>query len=146
MKWWVVPDERNITLDSGLSVVERNGSLAGLSILTANLDPAVFGGPNGSAKAFVPGRENADRLLTWVSELRDIRECPSPALGSDALPRNCPGAELAQSIVVQVTTHFLEGIEWQLYTEQAHAFVHKRRSSASGDCNVGGGEGGRSKL
>ena len=101
---------------------------------------------NRYAKAFVPGRENADRLLTWVSELRDIRVCPSPALGCDTSPRNCPGAELAQRIIAQVTTYFLEGIEWQLYTEQAHAYVHKRRSSASGSINVGDGEGGPSEF
>ena len=32
------------------------------------------------ASAFTPGRENADRLLTFVAELRDIRQCAVPSL------------------------------------------------------------------
>ena len=31
------------------------------------------------ASAFTPGRENADRLLTFVAELRDIRQCAVPS-------------------------------------------------------------------
>ena len=39
------------------------------------------------ASAFTPGRENADRLLTFVAELRDIRQCAVPSFLSEEQER-----------------------------------------------------------
>ena len=63
-----------------------------------NYDPAVFD----DADAFTPGRENADRLMTWNAELRDIRD--------GSAPRGCPGTHLSLRVLVQAVGFFSEGM------------------------------------
>ena len=57
---------------TGHSHTTKAGDFASMSTSGANVDPAIFGS---DAMEFRPGRENADRLLTWNNELRDIRSC-----------------------------------------------------------------------
>ena len=73
----------------------------------ANLDPQVFGE---RASDFLPGRANADRLLTWNNELRDIRSCPSAA-GCPAAPRGCPGTHLSIHLTERVVGYVVKSIE-----------------------------------
>lgn len=120
--------------------VERAGDTATASFAAANVDPTIFGGPDNSleyAMTFIPGRENADRTMTWyttlprtstriseiqchirvsahrVNELRDFRTCDTVA-GCAAAPRACPGAHLSVRIMVQATTFFVDAIADQL--------------------------------
>jgi hypothetical protein len=77
---------------------------------TAHHDPAVFGGPDKDyeyAKKFIPGRENADRILTWGAELRDIKSCPTTA-GCNAAPRPCPGVFLSYRVARDVISYFVD--------------------------------------
>ena len=57
---------------TGRSHTAKAGDFGTLTTSGANVDPAIFGS---DANEFRPGRENADRLLTWNNELRDIRSC-----------------------------------------------------------------------
>jgi hypothetical protein len=81
----------------------------------ANIDPTVFGGPSKSeeyALEFRTGRENADRVMTWNGELREIRSCGHtighPECKKAARP--CPGTFLAIHIAQEVTTYFADAM------------------------------------
>eukprot|EP00929_Paragymnodinium_shiwhaense_P034296 TRINITY_DN18683_c0_g1_i1.p1 TRINITY_DN18683_c0_g1~~TRINITY_DN18683_c0_g1_i1.p1 ORF type:complete len:485 (-),score=95.74 TRINITY_DN18683_c0_g1_i1:366-1820(-) len=85
-----------------------------------NLDPAIFGGPNKDpeyAKKFIPGRENADRLMTWNNELRDVRKC-GHAAGCSEAPRPCPGIHLSRRVLRQTIEFFIGGFEEELKAKQ----------------------------
>jgi len=75
----------------------------------ANRDPTVFADPD----AFAPGRANAERLLTWNAELRDIR--------AGTAPRGCPGTHLALRLATAVVAYFVPGIEAKLGDAQGKA-------------------------
>ncbi|CAK8988533.1 unnamed protein product [Durusdinium trenchii] len=90
---WVVQKTRNHTLGTGKVLTEYAGNYANTIALHANFDPSVFGGPDRDqeyAMKFSPGRENADRMLNFVAELREIRKCPN-VTGCEAAPRFCLG-------------------------------------------------------
>lgn len=104
---------QTVTLGNGRQHTETAGDLACSLSMAANRDPAVFGGPTKDpayANRFIPGRENADRLLTWINELRDMRKCANMS-GCPAAPRPCPGAELAIRTLVRATSYFVERAE-----------------------------------
>ena len=72
----------------------------------------MWGGPNKDpeyAEKFIPGRENAERVIAWISELKDIRSCPNMT-GCAAAPRFCAGAELSLRLGRVMTDFFLEGL------------------------------------
>jgi len=88
------------TLGSGHVITEPKGTVSSTAIWPSAWDPNVWGGPNKDieyAKQFIPGRDNADRMLTWLAELRDIRKCPNMT-GCTKAPRFCPGAWLSQRL------------------------------------------------
>ncbi|CAK9077439.1 unnamed protein product [Durusdinium trenchii] len=90
---WILEATQTFTLGTGNEVTEFAGNYGATIALHANHDPAVFGGPSADqqyAMSFIPGRENADRLLSFVGELREIRKCPNMT-GCDAAPRFCLG-------------------------------------------------------
>lgn len=111
----------------GLTLVHRNGRFAHTvregDLVVAhtvgpNRDPLIFGrdvaGNMGAGPDdFAPGRLNADRLVTWNAELRDIRKCKN-AHSCDDAPRGCPGAHLARRLATAVVGHFVAGIEREL--------------------------------
>jgi len=81
-----------------------------------NFDPLVYGGPKKDleyAAKFIPGRENADRLMTWNNELRDVRKCKNAA-GCPEAPRPCPGIHLARRVSRQVVEFFIGGLEEEM--------------------------------
>ncbi|CAE7555773.1 unnamed protein product [Symbiodinium sp. CCMP2456] len=101
---WITEETTTHTLGTGFTVEEKAGTYGSTIALMANHDPAVFGGPHAQeefASAFIPGRENADRLLTFVAELRDIRQCPN-VTGCVQAPRFCLGAFLVQRLMIQI--------------------------------------------
>ena len=61
-----------IKTGSGRDVEIRKGEKVFTWSSGANRDPTVFGEDAGT---FRPGRENAERLLTWNNEYGEIREC-----------------------------------------------------------------------
>lgn len=96
-------------LGNGGTLLDAPGTSVMLWTSAANYDPHVFGGPAQSAdyaKRFIPGRENADRLLTWVAELRDLNKCPDAA-GCAHAPRPCPGTHLALYLATEASKAFV---------------------------------------
>jgi hypothetical protein len=89
------------------------GSIGMLWISGANKDPKVF---KDDAKAFKPGRLNAERLLSWNNEWGLFSSCETVA-GCPAAPRGCPGTFLSARIVTAVVNFFVEGIEEALKAE-----------------------------
>eukprot|EP00928_Gymnodinium_smaydae_P030629 TRINITY_DN22723_c1_g3_i1.p1 TRINITY_DN22723_c1_g3~~TRINITY_DN22723_c1_g3_i1.p1 ORF type:complete len:502 (+),score=66.74 TRINITY_DN22723_c1_g3_i1:56-1507(+) len=94
---------------------EKAGRLAGTVMVHANHDPAVFGGgmptkqgQDAYARAFIPGRENADRILNFVNEPRDIRKCGNMT-GCAAAPRFCMGPFLLHRLMVELGSWYVEG-------------------------------------
>ncbi|CAJ1348081.1 unnamed protein product [Effrenium voratum] len=79
MNPWIVESTQTHTLSTGRVVTETAGSHGATIALHANHDPAVFGGPKRDldyeALAFMPGRENADRFLSFVAEYGEIKKC-----------------------------------------------------------------------
>ena len=67
-----VAEDTTRSFRTGRTHTAKAGDFGLMSTSGANVDPAVFGS---DAMEFRPGRENADRLLTWNNELRDIRSC-----------------------------------------------------------------------
>ena len=67
-----VTEDTTRSFRTGRSHTAKAGDFGTLTTSGANVDPAIFGS---DAMEFRPGRENADRLLTWNNELRDIRSC-----------------------------------------------------------------------
>eukprot|EP00445_Apocalathium_hangoei_P023460 CAMPEP_0203892820 /NCGR_PEP_ID=MMETSP0359-20131031/35959_1 /ASSEMBLY_ACC=CAM_ASM_000338 /TAXON_ID=268821 /ORGANISM="Scrippsiella Hangoei, Strain SHTV-5" /LENGTH=534 /DNA_ID=CAMNT_0050814847 /DNA_START=1 /DNA_END=1606 /DNA_ORIENTATION=+ len=125
----VVPETKTYTLKTGAEVTEDAGDFAGTIALHANHDPAVFGGPSADVDyttAFVPGRENADRLLTFVAEIRDIRKCPNMT-GCGAAPRFCLGAFLLPRLLVEVARFYVQGLEGTAPFEPAPPKAAARR-------------------
>jgi hypothetical protein len=112
MNPFIIPETQSYTLGTGTVFTERAGKQGWAFNTHANRDPAVFGGPSADqahANLFSPGRENADRTMTWVSELKDIRKCPNMT-GCAAAPRFCLGAFLSQRIAVQVLEFYMQGL------------------------------------
>ncbi|CAE8653216.1 unnamed protein product [Polarella glacialis] len=98
------------TLGSGKVITEKAGSVAMTNLLVTGYDPAVWGGPAKDpayAAEFIPGRDNRERVMSWMSELGDIRKCPNMT-GCDAAPRFCPGAELTQRLTRQTADFYLK--------------------------------------
>ncbi|CAK9015418.1 Uncharacterized protein SCF082_LOCUS12748 [Durusdinium trenchii] len=83
----------------------KTGELAMLLSSGANRDPQVFKNPHD----FVPGRENAERLLSWNNEWGDFKSCPSVA-GCPAAPRGCPGTFLSMNLAKQTVAFFIDKI------------------------------------
>eukprot|EP00929_Paragymnodinium_shiwhaense_P092528 TRINITY_DN52465_c0_g2_i1.p1 TRINITY_DN52465_c0_g2~~TRINITY_DN52465_c0_g2_i1.p1 ORF type:complete len:485 (+),score=98.46 TRINITY_DN52465_c0_g2_i1:59-1513(+) len=112
----IVPETVTHTLPTGFKVTEKAGDYLGTVTIHGNHDPEVFGGPeksNDYAQAFLPGRENADRLLNFVAEVRDIRKCPNMT-GCDEAPRFCLGTFLMLRLNEQIATWYVEGLERSL--------------------------------
>ncbi|CAE7215135.1 unnamed protein product [Symbiodinium natans] len=112
---WIAEETRTHTLGTGFAYEETAGSYGSTIALMANHDPAVFGGPHRTeefATTFMPGRENADRLLSFVAELRDIRKCPN-VTGCVHAPRFCLGTFLVQRLMIQIGTYYIDGLEKQ---------------------------------
>lgn len=113
MNPFVVKKTRAYKMFGGHSFTEEAGSYGATIALHGNHDPLVFGGPaksQGYAMEFIPGRENADRLLSFVAELREIKKCPN-ITGCPAAPRFCMGTFMLQRIMKQIGLWFLEGLE-----------------------------------
>merc|ERR1711957_912546 len=94
----------------GKIITERKGTYAMTNTKLAGYDPAVWGGPTMDTEysmKFIPGRENRERVICWMSELQDIRKCPNMT-GCDAAPRFCPGAEFTQRLTRQVVDFYIE--------------------------------------
>ena len=84
----------------------KEGQLAMILSSGANRDPQVFKNPH----EFKPGRENAERLLSWNNEWGDFKSCPSVA-GCPAAPRGCPGTFLSMTIAKETVAFFLNDME-----------------------------------
>lgn len=107
---WTVNETTTWTLGSGIKIREDAGMMAMSSLYVANQDPSVFGGPSNDpayAMKFVPGRKNAERLLSWMTEIGDIRKCPDMT-GCKAAPRFCPGAELSQRLGREMVDYYID--------------------------------------
>jgi len=95
---------------TGKVVLEKEGTATMTSLLVTGYDPALWGGPSNDpahAAKFLPGRENRDRMMSWMSELGDVKKC-SNMTGCDAAPRFCPGTFFSQRLTRQVVDFFLE--------------------------------------
>merc|ERR1712187_298138 len=99
MNPFIVRETSTYTI-AGRTFVEEAGRLGGMITLFANHDPKVFGGPGKTkeekdayARAFIPDRENLDRILTFMAEPRDVRMCPNMT-GCVHAPRFCMGTFL----------------------------------------------------
>jgi len=113
MNPFAVPETKSYVLGTGRKFTETVGMYGTIAIWGANADPEVFGGPSkdlSHAKEFIPGRENADRVLSFAAELRDIRQCPNMT-GCEVAPRFCLGAELALKVIEDVLSLVLESME-----------------------------------
>eukprot|EP00928_Gymnodinium_smaydae_P073621 TRINITY_DN5679_c1_g3_i2.p1 TRINITY_DN5679_c1_g3~~TRINITY_DN5679_c1_g3_i2.p1 ORF type:complete len:496 (-),score=95.37 TRINITY_DN5679_c1_g3_i2:76-1452(-) len=91
----------------------KPGDLGVIFTSNANRDPTIFKDP----EEFRPGRENADRLLSWNAEIRDFSTCDSVA-GCPAAPRGCPGTFLSLRIATKTVAYFVGGIEEALGAEK----------------------------
>mmetsp|Transcript_41950 Transcript_41950/g.99942 ORF Transcript_41950/g.99942 Transcript_41950/m.99942 type:complete len:479 (+) Transcript_41950:52-1488(+) len=115
MNPWIVESTQTHTLSTGRVVTETAGSHGATIALHANHDPAVFGGPKRDldyALAFMPGRENADRFLSFVAEYGEIKKCPN-VTGCAEAPRFCMGTFVLQRIMKQIGFFYIEGLESQ---------------------------------
>lgn len=104
------PEDLKVTLPSGKTVTAKKGVASSTNLLVASWDPEVWGGPSKSmeyASTFSPGRENRYQVISWMSELGDIRKCPNMT-GCDAAPRFCPGSEFTQRLTRQVTDFYIK--------------------------------------
>jgi len=107
---FVYREDKQFTVGNGRTVIETAGQFGLMSTNGANHDPAVFGGPESSqeyAMQWKPGRENAEKIMTWGNELAATKTCPTAA-GCAAAPRPCPGAHLALRLGEKVMQHFCE--------------------------------------
>jgi len=109
MNPFVRKEAGELALGNGRLLAWAPGDLAFLSAASANRDPAVFANPD----AFSPGRHDADRLLSWNAELRDIRACgPRGAMvNCSTAPRPCPGTHLSLRLARAVMLFFADGLE-----------------------------------
>merc|ERR1719215_1206202 len=73
---------------------------------TANQDPLIFADPG----SFIPGRANADKLLSWNNEVGEFGKCKTVA-GCPEAPRGCPGTFLSYRIATRAVEFFVDGIE-----------------------------------
>lgn len=97
---------KQITFPSiGKTWSAREGELAMLLSSGANHDPQIFKDPDD----FRPGRENAERLLSWNNEWGDFKTCPTVA-GCPAAPRGCPGTFLSMHIAKETVSFFIDEI------------------------------------
>ena len=84
----------------------RPGDVGIIHTSGANRDPQVFGRPDD----FLPGRVNAEKLLSWNNEWGHIRSCGTVA-GCPMAPRGCPGAFLSLRLATKTVEFFVAGIE-----------------------------------
>eukprot|EP00439_Symbiodinium_sp_Y106_P074777 s367_g14.t1 len=81
----------------------REGELTMLLSSGANHDPSVFQ----DADKFIPGRENAERLLSWNNEWGAFKTCDTVA-GCPAAPRGCPGTFLSMKLARETVAAFVK--------------------------------------
>jgi len=109
----IVEETKTYKLPTGFEVIEKKGNWAFTFMIQGNHDPEVFGGTSKSheyARVFKPGRENAYRLLNFVSEIRDIRKCTNMT-GCEEAPRFCMGTFLALRLNAQIANWYVQGLE-----------------------------------
>jgi len=102
--------ETTWTLGNGKVIKEPLGSPIITKMEAACYDPNIWGGPSKDpayADKFIPGRENRERLLTFMNELQDIKKC-SDMSGCDAAPRFCPGTFLAIRLARQAADLYVK--------------------------------------
>merc|ERR1711879_765172 len=114
MNPFIVPETSTYTI-AGQTFVEEAGRMGFMVTLHGNHDPKVFGGPGKTkedrdayARAFIPGRENADRVLNFMAEPRDIRKCPNMT-GCEHAPRFCMGTFICPRMMAQFGSWYVEG-------------------------------------
>ncbi|CAE8617495.1 unnamed protein product [Polarella glacialis] len=107
MNPWLTSQALPLKLPDGRTIEVPEGTYGGSLINGANLDPSVFQAPT---SAFQPGRPEAERMLTFLNELGDIRKCPGASTaGCPAAPRPCPGTWLALRVAKATVAFFAEG-------------------------------------
>lgn len=111
----LAPRSQKVTLGNGRDYTLKEDEAYMNWNAGANVDPTVFGGPSKSeeyANEFRPGREMADRVMTFNGEIREIRSCGHttghPECEKAARP--CPGAFLAPYIAQKVTAYFADAM------------------------------------
>jgi len=110
---FVVPETKTYTLGSGHVITEHAGQLAPATTNLANRDPLVFGRHKEDfeyAAQFVPLRKNADKMISFLAELGDIRKCRN-VTGCPEAPRFCPGVEVVQRVTRQIVDFFVDCLE-----------------------------------
>ncbi|CAE8736853.1 unnamed protein product [Polarella glacialis] len=100
-------------LATGKTIKVEAGQIGIIFSSAANKDPQVFRDPYN----FVPGRENAERLLSWNNEWGDFSRCSTVA-GCPEAPRGCPGTFLSMRLVTATVDFFVGGIEGGLPLKQ----------------------------
>jgi len=108
-----VRENTEIKWKNGLVWQEKKGDMAFLSANTAHHDPDVFGGPKHDytwTNRFIPGRENADRIVAFGAEYRDIKKCKTAA-GCPEAPNFCPFTHMSFRIARDTLLYFEKGIE-----------------------------------
>lgn len=110
MNPYQVTKPQNVSVPSGNVHMLKPGDIGIVLTSGANRDPQVFEEP----ADFSPGRDNADRVLSWNAEVRDFRTCETVA-GCPAAPRGCPGMFLSLRLSTRVVAFFVEGIQSSLH-------------------------------
>ncbi|OLP87424.1 hypothetical protein AK812_SmicGene31349 [Symbiodinium microadriaticum] len=87
----------------GKTWTAREGELTMMLSSGANHDPSVFK----DADKFIPGRENAERLLSWNNEWGAFKTCDTVA-GCPAAPRGCPGTFLSMKLARETVAAFVK--------------------------------------
>jgi len=93
-------------LATGATLNMKPGDIAYLWSSGSNMDPAVFEDPH----AFIPGRRNAEKVLSWNNELDNFAKCKTIA-GCPEAPRGCPGTWLSLRIATDTVSHFVGPLE-----------------------------------
>lgn len=105
MNYFAYRERKVFTFKTGVSVTREPGDVGIAFCSPANKDPTVFK----DAGAFKPGRQNAERLVSWNNEVADFKKCDTVA-GCAEAPRGCPGTFLSWRISAAVTSFFADGI------------------------------------
>ncbi|CAE7730608.1 unnamed protein product, partial [Symbiodinium sp. CCMP2456] len=87
----------------GKTWTAHEGELTMMLSSGANHDPSVFK----DAHKFIPGRENAERLLSWNNEWGAFKTCDTVA-GCPAAPRGCPGTFLSMKLARDTVAAFVK--------------------------------------
>lgn len=116
----IIEETKTHKLPTGFEITEKKGDFGVTFMIHGNHDPEVFGGSSKSddyARTFISGRKNADRILNFVSELRDIRKCPNMT-GCEEAPRFCMGTFLTLRLNAQVGSWYVQGLEKELSKQE----------------------------